>query len=306
MPNSDQVTASSASQSDNARAVRRVLWIVLWLNLLVFAAKAIYAGISGSLVFSSDAIHSATDAAANVLGLIVLRFAHAPPDSGHPYGHRKLETLASLVIGVAVAFAAVRFAWSAIDALVYGRPPPETHAAGFIIIVLTWVVNLIVATYEARRARQLESPFLAADASHTASDVLVTAGVAAAYGASHFGYAWADPVGSLAITVFVARIAWSIVSRSLPVLIDQAVIDADRVAELARTVEYVNDVHRIRSRGPASSVQLDLHLLLDDPEMPLHQAHDVAHQVEELLRREFPNLTDVTIHVEPDDHYDAL
>jgi cation diffusion facilitator family transporter len=283
-----------------SRAVRRVLLFILVLNLAVFAAKALYAFWSGSLAIASDAVHSLTDAAANVIGLVVLRFADAPPDRGHPYGHRKLEVVAAAAIGISVAIAAFRFGWDAIDALVVGREPPETSALGFVVVGGTWAVNLVVARYEAHRARQLDSAYLAADAAHTASDLLVTAGVAASFTATYFGADWADPVGALLIIVFIGRVAWRILASNVTVLIDRAVVDAERVAEVARKVAGVADVHRVRSRGTDAAAQLDLHLLIDG-DVPLREAHEIAHQVEERLRREIPAIDDVTIHMEPAD-----
>lgn len=282
------------------RAVRRVLLGILVLNGAVFAGKAAYAAWSGSLAIASDAVHSLLDAAANVIGLVVLRFAQAPPDRGHPYGHRKLEVVAAAAIGVSVGIAGVKFAWDAIGALVSGRPAPETSAVGFVLVGGTWLVNLFIARYEARRARELDSAFLAADAAHTASDLFVTAGVAASFTASYFGLAWADPIGALVILVFIGRIAWGILASNVTVLVDQAVVDPDRVARLARAVDGVEDVHRVRSRGTAVAVQLDLHLLVDG-DLPLREAHAIAHRVEDRLRQEIAGIEDVTIHMEPSD-----
>ncbi len=283
-----------------SREVRRVLVIILLLNAAVFAAKALYAYWSDSLAIASDAIHSLADAAANVIGLVVLRFADAPPDQGHPYGHRKLEVVAAAAIGISVAIAAANFAWDAINALVHGHAAPETSALGFAVIGGTFIVNLIVARYEARRARELDSAFLAADAAHTASDLFVTAGVAASFTATYFGAAWADPAGALVIILFIGRIAWSILSSNVTILVDRAVVDADRVAEVARAVPGVSDVHRVRSRGTEAAAQIDLHLLVDG-DMPLREAHAIAHQVEARLRGEMPAIDDVTIHMEPED-----
>src|SRR6266545_7531847 len=128
------VDRTAHERTERSRAVRRVLFYVLLLNAAVFAGKAIYAVWSGSLAIASDAVHSLLDAAANVIGLVVLRFADAPPDQGHPYGHRKLEVVAASAIGVSVGIAAVRFAWDAIEALLEGRAAPNTSAVGFAVI----------------------------------------------------------------------------------------------------------------------------------------------------------------------------
>jgi len=283
-----------------SRAVRWVLLFILVLNTAVFVAKALYAVWSGSLAIASDAIHSLVDASANVIGLVVLRFADAPPDQGHPYGHRKLEVVAAAAIGVSVGIAALRFAWDAIEALVHGRTAPDTSAVGFLVIGGTWLVNLVVARYEARRARELDSAYLAADAAHTASDLLVTAGVGASFTATYFGVDWADPVGGLVIILFIGRISWGILRANVTVLLDRAVVDPGQVATLARTVSGVEDVHRVRSRGTEAAAQLDLHLLIDG-DLPLREAHAIAHRVEERLRSEIPAIADVTIHMEPAD-----
>lgn len=277
-----------------------MLLAILVLNGLVFAAKALYALWSGSLAIASDAVHSLMDAAANVIGLVVLRFADAPPDRGHPYGHRKLEVVAAAAIGVSVGIAAIKFAWDAVEALMYGHEAPATSELGFAVVGGTWLINLVVARYEARRARELESAYLAADAAHTSSDLIVTAGVAASFTASYFGAAWADPIGALLIILFIGRIAWSILKANVTVLVDRAVVDADRVAAVARGVAGVEDVHRVRSRGTEAQAQLDLHLLIDG-DLPLREAHSIAHRVEAALRREMPEIADVTIHMEPAD-----
>jgi cation diffusion facilitator family transporter len=292
--------AASEIDRARARAVRRVLIAVLGLNLVVFAAKAAYGLWSHSLAISSDAMHSLADAGANVIGLVVLHFAEAPPDEGHPYGHRKLEMVAAAAIGVTVAVVALRFAWDAVDALVAGRAAPHTSVLGFVVIGGTWVVNLVVAAYEARRARDLDSAYLAADAAHTASDLVVTAGVAVSFTASYVGVGWADPLGALIVILFIARIAWRILSANLTVLVDRVVIDAERVREVARSVEGALDCHRVRSRGTEGAAQVDLHLLIDG-EVSLREAHEIAHQVEAALRRAIPAIVDVTIHMEPAD-----
>lgn len=294
----DAGTGRQRGQRGRAAEVRRVLLWILLLNLIVLAAKSAYAMWSGSLALASDAVHSLVDSAANVIGLVVLHFAEAPPDPEHPYGHQKLEMVAAASIGVTVGVAALRFASDAIEALVHGRAAPATSVLGFVVIGGTWVVNLVVASYEARRARQLDSAFLAADAAHTGSDLIVTAGVLASFTATYFGITWADPVGALLIIVFVGRVAWRILSSNVTVLIDRAVVDSDHVVEVACSVPGVEDCHRVRSRGTSAAAQIDLHLLVDG-DLSLREAHDIAHDVEEALRRAMPAIADVTIHMEP-------
>lgn len=288
------------AEATRTRAVRQVVLVTLVLNLVVALAKGIFGVLTGSIAIATDAIHSLVDAGSNVIGLVTLRLAAAPPDREHPYGHRKFEIVAAAAIGIAVGIAAVRFAWDAIEALIQGRPPPETTGIGFGIIVGTWIINVFVATYEARRGRQLGSEFLLADASHTASDVVVTGAVFASYLAAHLGVAWADPIGALFVVVIVARVAWQLLGRNLSILVDQAVIDPTRVVAVANQVPGVEGCHRVRSRGSERAAHVDLHIQIDG-EVSLRRAHTLAHEVEDALRRAMPEIIDVTVHMEPDD-----
>lgn len=291
---------------DRQRLIRRVLVVEMALNLTVAAAKGAYGWWSGSLVIAADGVHSLVDAGANIIGLVVLHRAAAPPDREHPYGHRKFEVVAAAVLGVAIGVTAVRFAWGAFEALLQGRDAPATTALGFAIVLGTWAVNVFVAVYEARWARKLDSEYLAADAAHTASDVLVTAAVLASFTAAYFGVAWADPVGALVVLGAIGWVAWRILSANLSVLAGTAMVDPDRITKIARDVSGVLGCHRVRSHGTPSEARIDLHILLHN-DISLKAAHDIAHDVEEAIKREVPEVVDVTVHMEPEESgYEGL
>jgi cation diffusion facilitator family transporter len=290
----------SRGADGNGPAVRRVVLIILVLNLLVAAAKGVYAALSGSLAVATDAIHSALDASSNIVGMIALRMAQSPPDEGHPYGHRKVEILATVAIGVAIGVAAFRFASSAVVALWEGRPSPTATTLGFAVILGTLVTNIFVAVYEHRRGRQLQSSFLVADAMHTASDVAVTIAVLISMVAARAGVTWADPVAALVVTLVIARVAWSILSANLGILLDRAALPAEEIRAVALATPGVVGCHRVRSRGANGAYELDLHVQVDGA-ISLAAAHAISHAVEARLKETFEHLNDVTIHIEPDD-----
>ncbi len=290
-------------RDEQTRAVQRVVAGILILNILVAAVKGGYGWLSGSLAVASDALHSLLDAGSNVVGLVVLRVAATPPDEGHPYGHRKVEIVAAAAIGVLITIVAAGFAWSAIEGFAGRRPPPEVTLQGIGLMAATLVVNVFVATYEWRRGKTLGSAFLVADAAHTASDVFVTIAVIASLFLSRAGIPHADGVAALVVMAVIARVAWRILRSNVGVLVDHARIPADDVRAVALAVPRVVGCHRVRSRGMEGAVHLDLHLLLD-AETQLREAHAISHAVEDALRRRFPEIVDVTIHMEPDDEED--
>jgi cation diffusion facilitator family transporter len=277
--------------------VRRVLWITLGLNLSVSAGKVAVGLLSGSLAMVADGYHSLVDGANNVLGLIVAAYAFAPPDRGHPYGHRKFETAATAVIGVALLALASEVTEGALGR---AREPalPDVASLNWVVMGATIAVNLFVTWYEDREGRRLRSAFLVADAAHTRADILVSLGVIASFAAAKAGLAWADPVVATAIAAVIAVQAVRILVSAFHVLTDRAAIAPERLEALARTVPGVRRVRDVRTRGQGDAVYVDLTVHVDG-ETSLRAAHEVADRIEQTLVAAHPEIVDVVVHLEP-------
>ena len=286
----------SEIEHDRNRTVRRILAVVLVLNVAVAAAKLAVGWMIDSISMLADGFHSLTDSASNVVGLIGISLAARPPDEDHPYGHRKLETLSALFIGGLLAMTAWEVLRSCVERLLTGSVP-EVTALSFAVMGLTMVINVAVSSYERRRGEALRSEVLAADAAHTRSDVFVSLGVIASLAAARWGYPQIDVVAALAITLVIGRVAYRILSHSAGLLADVAVVPAERIHDLALTVPGVEGVHKIRTRGQPHSGHADLHVQVR-PELRIDQAHAIGHRVADSLRREL-GLRDVVTHVEP-------
>ncbi len=280
--------------------VRRVLWITLALNLAVSAGKVIVGHLSGSLAMVADGYHSLVDGSNNVIGLIVAAFAFAPPDRAHPYGHRKFETAATLVIGLAL----LALAWEVFSgALGRATKPalPEIGLLNWTVMAVTIGVNVFVSWYESREGRRLKSAFLLADSTHTRADLYVSLGVCASFAAALLGLGWADPLVAVAIAAIIAWQGGQILLSAFNVLTDRAVIPAEMLEPLAAAVPGVMRVHDARSRGRRDAVYVDLTVHLDGS-MSLHQAHGVADRIEAELQKTHPEIVDVIVHLEPEGH----
>jgi cation diffusion facilitator family transporter len=278
-------------------AVSRVLKIVLGLNLAVAAAKLAYSVISGSVAIRADGIHSLFDSGSNVVGLVAIWVASRPPDADHPYGHRKFESLAALLIGVSVVIGLIEVVRSVVGAI-RGGSDPVIGNAGFLVAGLTLAVNLGVSAYESRAGRRLSSEILAADARHTIGDSLATLGVIAGFVGVRMGYPTADIAAASVVSVLIGRTAFQIFRRSLHSLLDTAELDPRAVAAAALSLPGIVDCHAVRSRSAGGLVLVDLHIHVD-PEMKVADAHELTHAVEDEIRRRFPTVADVIIHTEP-------
>jgi cation diffusion facilitator family transporter len=281
---------------------RRVLLVVLVLNLVVAVAKLLGSVLVGSVALAADGIHSLLDSASNVVGLTGLRVASAPPDAGHPYGHRKFEVIASLAIGVLILLAALEIGRRAVAGFL-GAPAPTIGAVGWSVGALTLVVNVFVATWEARVGRRLASAILLADARHTMSDVLATALVLASFGFCAWGVPLADPVAAVLVLGVIALAAWRIFRSGIDVLVDGARLADERVRAVVRDVAGVCDVRRVRSRGLERAVELDL-VIHVDAGLSVADGHAIADAVEEAVRGAWPEVADIVVHVEPDTAHD--
>jgi cation diffusion facilitator family transporter len=281
------------------RGVRRVLWVTLLLNLLVSGGKLVVGTVSGSLAMVADGYHSLVDGSNNVLGLLMARFAYAPPDRGHPYGHRKFETAATLLIGGALLVVAYEVVAGAFVKTGHtGGEAPVIGALNWAVMIATMAMNLGVSTYEAREGRRLGSDFLTADSAHTRSDLYVSLGVVASFAADRAGLAWADGLVAAGIGGVIAVQAVRILVGAFHVLTDRMVLDPEVVIPLVLEVDGVRDVGDVRTRGGPDAVYIDLVVRLDGG-MTLTAAHDVADRVEEALRAGHPEIVDVVVHVEP-------
>jgi cation diffusion facilitator family transporter len=144
----------------------------------------------------------------------------------------------------------------------------------------------------------LKSELLLADAKHTRSDVLTSVTVLGALVGVQLGYPILDPMAALLVAGFIGHACWEIAQDASRILSDEVVIAEEDVRDVVRAVPDVVGCHRIRTRGSADYVFLDLHLWLDG-NTPLRQAHATSHVVKDRLMARYPQIVDVVIHIEP-------
>lgn len=275
------------------------MWIVLGLNLGVAALKLVFGFLTGALSMIADGFHSSLDATSNVVGLVGLRLAGRAADPGHPYGHRKFEALAALGISLFLFLACYEILSSLLGRL-EGTHEIDATLYAFVAMFVTIAVNLVVTRYEAGAAKRLNSMILAADAKHTRSDVFVSFGVLASLLAARLGFPALDLAVAVVIVAFIAYSGYQIVHDSFAVLADARAVDPEHVTRIATGVDGVSRAHRVRSRGLPDDIHIDLHVHVP-ADMSVAQAHELAHEASNRIRAEIDGVTDVVIHVEPED-----
>ncbi len=288
-----------ATWEENQKHVRTVLVQILLLNLLVAAIKVVLGMVTGTLSILSDGIHSTMDGASNVVGLFGSKYAAQPPDAGHPYGHKKVEFIATIGIVTLLIVTSIEILQGAVGRF-YNPTVPEITGISFGLMIFTVVVNLLVTWYEYGRGVKLKSLILVADSTHTKSDVLVSLGVIAGmYGISK-GYSIIDPMLSLLILGVIIQAAISLFKGASRGLLDEAAVDPSEIQKVAAGVPEVRKMHHIRTRGPASYVFLDACAHVD-PEITVRTGHEISHKLRDKIHEKFPQIKDFVIHIEPAD-----
>ena len=282
---------------DRYRAISRVLTRVFFLNIAVAVAKVAVGYTTGSVSVLSDGFHSLSDSATNIVALIGVHVARRPPDENHPYGHRKYETMAAAAIVAFLAIVVLEIGQAAFGRLRAGRVPDATLAS-IVVMGVTLIVNIFVVRYERAAGRQLTSEVLLADALHTRSDVLTSLTVIVALAGTRMGIPILDPLAAFVVAGFIGYAAFDIARGASRVLSDEIVIPEEDIRTVVMGVPQVVGCHRIRTRGSADHVFLDLHVWMQ-ADTRLDVAHDLSHDVKDRLMAKYPQIVDAIIHIEP-------
>jgi len=275
--------------------VRSVLIIEGAANLVILLAKLGVGVMTGSIAILGDAVHSVTDIANNVVAYFVIRASEAPPDTEHPYGHRKFEALAVFILATLLTVVAIELALRAFGRI--GEPIADS-GWGLIVMITVMAINVSVSAWEAMWANRLDSDILRADSRHTFGDVLTTLAVIAGWQLSVRGYPWLDAVTALVVAVLVFYLAYGLFRRVIPVLVDQAAVDTGAVTRTVGSLSAVREVRRVRSRNTGQGVVADVVVVVDGG-LPTSESHAVANVIENALRERF-GIDDVIVHVEPE------
>lgn len=287
---------SSSHLNQYSKRVKKILWIILLLNLLVLVIKIFAGVVTKSLSILGDAAHSGSDLLNNIVGLVVLKYAHEPPDKEHPYGHGKFETLAAFAIVIFLVIACVEIVQGSLNRLIHPVDLPLFKKEIVWLLIATLIINLFVWIYERNEGKKLKNTLLIADSSHTGSDVLITISVLGSQIFIVNKMFWIDPVVALAIAFFIAKAAYEIIKTTVPILVDEAWLDPKLVSKSVLSVPDVTHCYNVHSRrGPYSAfVECKIKVTPKD----LYGAHQVADKVEAKLKKDFGHCK-VTVHVEP-------
>ena len=278
----------------------------MFVNMALFAFKLIAGIVGRSGAMIADAVHSASDFATDIVVLAFVRISSKPRDDDHKWGHGKYETLASLIIGVALFAVGVDiFMDSAlkIKAVANGEVLPCPGMIAIVAAAVSIVVKELLYQYTARKGKALESPSVVANAWHHRSDALSSIGALLGIGAAYLlGEKWriADPIAAIVVAALILKVAIDLCSTALAELLEKSLPRAteEEIISIISATPNVHKPHNLRTRRIGSNIAVEVHIRVDGA-MTVQDSHEISREIEHSLRARFGEQTAVAIHIEP-------
>lgn len=297
-----EMTTAMTDPAEKTRILKRITLQGMVLDLLLSGLKVVVGWFGNSYALIVDGIHSLTDAASDVMVVLVAHYAHQAPDSDHPYGHGKIETLGTVALGTLLIAVAGAIAFDSVDRVLQGESQaiptwPVLLVAGLSIVSKEWIYR-----YTLHYGRLYRSDLIIANAWHSRSDALSSVIVLVAAAGAMAGYPWLDAVAAGIVAVMIGKIGWDLAWKSAKELVETAV-PAEDLARYRTTLEDcegVRDVHFLRGRSVGGDVVVDMHLRVD-PRLTVSEGHHVGLCATNQLRSRHPEISDTTVHVDAED-----
>lgn len=273
----------------------------LVINVALSALKFAAGILGNSQAVVADAVHSLSDTVTDFAILVGVKFWSKPPDECHPHGHRRIEFLVTIFIGLLLAGVALGLSYNAIATLhqAQARPP---KAIAFLAAVLSIFTKELLYRWTISKGKEIKSTALIANAWHHRSDSLssIPAAVAVAGAVLVPGLTFLDHLGAIVVSMFILQAAWKIVRPSVEQLVDRGAPKeiCCGIEQLAFATPRVQEVHAIRTRNIGSGLEVDLHILVD-PALSVEEGHQISEEVKRRLIEYVSDVVDVVVHLEP-------
>ena len=285
----------------------RAARLSIWSNTLLIILNTIVGLISGSVSIISEAIHTLIDLAAAVMAYFSVRISEKPADDKHPFGHGKFENISGVVEALLIFVASGWIIYHAIVRLIEGEQllSGTGLTVGFIVMMVSAIINLIVSRRLYRVARETDSIALKADALHLSTHVYTSAGVGASLAVIYFtDWHFLDPIAAIVVASYILKEAIEILSEAFRPLADSSlpVEEVESIDSVIReNLGMAVDFHMLRTRKAGSNREVDFHLEVPGG-MSVSDSHELCDEIENKLHESLPNLK-VTIHVEPEGYH---
>ena len=297
-----EVTHSEKIQS-RYLATRKVTLVGMFVNIFLSLAQLIGGFFTNSQALIADGVHTLSDLASDIVVLIAAKLASKEADDDHPYGHGRFETVATVILGLALAGVAVGIAINATERILNPERLLQPEPLALLFAALAIISKEALYHYTISVAKQINSKMLEANAWHHRSDaissLLVAIGVA---GSIFLKIPWLDAAAAILVAVMIFYMGVKLILDSTMELVDTA-LEPERTAEIGEfisSIEGVDHMHMLRTRKMGNAILVDVHLQVNSY-LSVSEGHYIAEQVIQKLRNKYPEMQDITVHIDPED-----
>lgn len=288
------------STDERQKAIRNVTFWGVAVNAFLIILKLVSGIAIKSSALIADSVHSISDLSTDFLVLVGTHLSSKPPDKTHPYGHRKLETIASQLIASILFVVSVGLLWSAGASLYYHR---QNYPGYMMLMVAAAAVVVKEVVFFATRkvARITGSTVLYANAWHHRSDSLSSMAVLIGGIASLLGWGYADQAATVVVAFMIIGVAGKIFSDGIIELSEHSA-DRKSIRKVEKVLSEETEIsgwHALRTRKLGGELFADVHILVD-PGLSVSRGHEICEKIEEKIKKELSRPVNVLIHIEPE------
>jgi cation diffusion facilitator family transporter len=287
---------------ERLRETVKVTLIGSAVDLTLGVLKIIFGYTAQSQALIVDGFHSLSDLATDFMVIFAAKHSHREADEEHPYGHGRIETLATVGLGIALIAVGIGFSVDAIKRLFHPELLLIPHIAAIYIAVLSIVSKEVIYHYSMVIARKYRSEMLKANAWHSRTDAISSAIVVIGVAGAMAGLNYLDAIAAIGVAIMIAKIGWDLGWQSLRELIDTG-LEAERIALIKQIILGTNGVealHLLRSRRLGGEAYIDVHIQVP-PRLSVSEGHQISEAVRRKLIGKIDEVKDVTVHIDPED-----
>ncbi|MBN1790134.1 MAG: cation transporter [Bacteroidales bacterium] len=283
------------------RDIKSASWVGIFGNAFLSVLKIVAGFISGSLAVVADGIDSSTDIITSVITLLTARVLNKAPNKKYPYGYDKADTIATKLLSFIIFFAGAQLLITTVRKLISGVSHEAPGKLAVIITLVSILGKLLLSFHQFRAGRKTNSAMLIANGRNMQNDVIISGSVLLGL---VFIYVFKMPVldiiTALLVSLWVLRVAVNIFKETSLELMDgtKDCTIYEKIFDAIDAVEGAHHPHRVRARNIGHKIMIAIDLEVDG-ELTLHEAHEIAHRVEDSIKSKIDNVFDVAIHIEP-------
>ena len=284
---------------------RRSTWVSVVVNVLLTLVQIAAGFFAHSQSLIADGMHSLSDLVCDFLVLFASNQSKYPADAGHPYGHGRVETAASLVLGAVLAATGGAIMVTAAVKLQNIENLPAVAPLALWVAIIALVAKEGLFRYMLRVGERLRSPMLIANAWHARSDAASSLVVAVGIGGNLLGYIFADSVAAIVVGFMIVRMGIVFAWDAFQELIDAglSIEEVDSIRQTLVDTPGVESLHELRTRRMAHRALVDAHILVN-PRISVSEGHSIAERARGRVLKSHPAVVDVLVHVDPEDDLD--